>query len=814
MNILFRWNMRMLREDPLHAVFTIFNLVFSYMLLTSLKLFTQGGIKSDNTDGDGLVWYFAAFLSVVVIATTLLTMYNAFLTSIYERKRRYERLSAAGATIGQIRGSLFLEALIFNCVGALVGIALGLALVVAIKIANKIPEDQSLFYWLQQQDRTELLKKGMALLSEQIKLLLPRARSEIEKAFGGYSYVPTPQRGVYCLLPEFLSVLMVMIMAAGRHMPNRTKKRQETRRLFRADQLSLGGLLGRLFGAGGMINRWMDKRERKRRRLFLSVFAVGVATMAIAFNVSHLWMRGVFTDKNNLYLHTSGDNIRFEKQVDKYLNGAEFRRVAEEVQIYHCYLPRVYCRIGDDQIAQPTKDLLRRKSVRYQPFLYPVSGSDTNLVMPQLLFVQEGKFDLLRSEFGGEGDIGAVLLPGTGVKGNEFAWLDSDKGIQEWELCFYSDPEARYKIYDARTKKEAKSAENMSDEDKALSDKVQPKFSYTDVNHTNTRITDAVTFLKAVESKPTEKITVNVWQLPPEETKLFARERDREPFSALEWDINRALPTLVFPESAQRSFTAHLRDTNEGVRMSAQSREDNLQLFDSLRIALWRGSEGCVAEKPLGLGTRYLCGENRLPKDEPSYAVPFLHVFNYKTPKQIYADVYLRPGPFVDLEMICIFVIAVALILFALLTNIINAVHGHHILRQHDHAVLRSCGMSEKQMHKSILYEAIWYSVHSVIYGFAGYLLFFPVILAGLSFGTKYEHILWDTRLLAEWCSDPFANVQHVYGNLLYSVISKRVWPVFLAAAAIMLMLFLATNVVFLRRMREDALVELLKKDI
>ena len=110
MGILLRWNLRMIRKNPLHTLFTVLNLVFNYALLTWLKLFVRGKIVAHNTDGDALLWYLALILAIVIYLTSVLTMCNLFSVAIRERRHRYQLLFATGATRRQLRGALFLEA--------------------------------------------------------------------------------------------------------------------------------------------------------------------------------------------------------------------------------------------------------------------------------------------------------------------------------------------------------------------------------------------------------------------------------------------------------------------------------------------------------------------------------------------------------------------------------------------------------------------------------------------------------------------------------------------------------------------------------
>ena len=158
MNILYQWAFRTHRDNPLHTLFTVLDLAFSYTLLFCTAFVVGRSIRNHGTDGSGIMWYLSFCLTIVLIISSFLTMYNAFSVTIQERKRRYMLWSTCGTTIEQIRRGLFAEAFILDCAGLAAGIGLGslICLIVNSEFMDRVQiavdyqkiEPVGLYYWI------------------------------------------------------------------------------------------------------------------------------------------------------------------------------------------------------------------------------------------------------------------------------------------------------------------------------------------------------------------------------------------------------------------------------------------------------------------------------------------------------------------------------------------------------------------------------------------------------------------------------------------------------------------------------------------
>ena len=76
--ILYRWGLRLHRDNPLHTFITVLDLVFTYTLLYCTARIVQQSFRNHQTDGIGLMWYMSLALNGILIISSVLTMYNAF----------------------------------------------------------------------------------------------------------------------------------------------------------------------------------------------------------------------------------------------------------------------------------------------------------------------------------------------------------------------------------------------------------------------------------------------------------------------------------------------------------------------------------------------------------------------------------------------------------------------------------------------------------------------------------------------------------------------------------------------------------------
>ena len=797
MAILLRWCVRMLRENPLHTVFTVMNMVFNYAMLTGVKLVVRNRVCLDNTDGDGLLLYVSVVFASVIVLSSLLTMYNAFLVSIHERRHRYRMFSSAGATKRQIRGSLFVEALIINVIGAVLGIALGTAVFLLVMRVRNSPGDA-------------------ASVQDAVRLLLdfvPKNSPE----YAGSAFVPTPQRGLYFLLPEMFCVPTAMAMAAGKNLTvlssGKSRRSKRVRRVYsRATQA--------VFDAGGVVNRRMDKRDRAHSRVFLTAFLVSVVSVALMAHM--LLVSGAIARQDDfLTLRTSGSNPEMEDHLDRFLSGGALLSDAQAYSYYQCYTPRVYCTLQEDQLHRTVLEKLKKADARRQLYLYPVQAGQGlhYLAMPHFLFVRNAEFDRLLSRSGADERTDALLLPGRFDTGEAFAWTDTSWPAV-WNLQFYSS-ENLLMILDARTKS---AAQHQKDKPSTVS-KVQADYSSK----------NAQEFLNAAGRSAGSK-SVRVHSIAPPESG------DDAFWTMINTDtaLNHGVPILVFPERTVTDFAPFLADTNNGLHLMATPKpgDENGQVLQDALYRELHSSDGCVAEHFFGTGTRYKRLNPDAAEDETadealvnpfrdisSRTERFMQQFIYTAPEKIYADLYpiqdaQKPSllskwlaaPFSDIFRIAC-LIALALMLFTMFTNCTNIVFGHHMLRRREYAILQSCGMDERQMRGAVLYEAVWYSVRCMLHALALYLLFEPFILLALSYGMDYERLYSENLLVvSQWVQNPAVNVRNAILNTLYGAV--KLLALFPLAGLTVFILFIVINFIVRYRLREDALIILLKKDL
>lgn len=77
------------------------------------------------TNYNDMIIYLAAILMVIIMATSVSLIYNAFSISVSERTRQFGLLSSIGATKKQLRNSVFFEAGIISIIGIPIGLLCG-----------------------------------------------------------------------------------------------------------------------------------------------------------------------------------------------------------------------------------------------------------------------------------------------------------------------------------------------------------------------------------------------------------------------------------------------------------------------------------------------------------------------------------------------------------------------------------------------------------------------------------------------------------------------------------------------------------------
>lgn len=91
--------------------------------------------QSSNNKINKMIWGFVSFIGILVLITTIVTVYNSLNISILERKKAFSIMASIGATKGQIRKLVFREAMIMSVIAIPIGILCG---TVAPKLLFKI----------------------------------------------------------------------------------------------------------------------------------------------------------------------------------------------------------------------------------------------------------------------------------------------------------------------------------------------------------------------------------------------------------------------------------------------------------------------------------------------------------------------------------------------------------------------------------------------------------------------------------------------------------------------------------------------------
>lgn len=122
-------------NNRFHEVYDRIRLAYGYdgsQLSVNLSLLGLYGVRMGSKGESAAVAAAALILLAVILAGSVMLIYNAFAISVGERTRQFGLLSSVGATERQIRGSVLWEAGMVSLAGVLPGIVIGVGLVAAL----------------------------------------------------------------------------------------------------------------------------------------------------------------------------------------------------------------------------------------------------------------------------------------------------------------------------------------------------------------------------------------------------------------------------------------------------------------------------------------------------------------------------------------------------------------------------------------------------------------------------------------------------------------------------------------------------------
>jgi len=246
---------RLTDSDRLDVYFTVRNPAKIFHLGDKLKGISFSGIEyndellrfmgiSDNDTFNFILYNLGAILILLIMAGSVLLIYNSFSISVSERKRQFGLLSSVGATPKQLRHSVLFEATVLGAVGIPLGVLSG---ILGIGITLCFIDD--------------LLAKMLT------------------------TYVPVPLTLSVSVLSVVIAVVVAYItILISAWIPARRATRisaldairQTTDIKLTAKQVKTSGLARKMFGIEGDIALKNMKRNRKRYRstvlsLFMSI---------------------------------------------------------------------------------------------------------------------------------------------------------------------------------------------------------------------------------------------------------------------------------------------------------------------------------------------------------------------------------------------------------------------------------------------------------------------------------------------------------------------------------------------------------------
>ena len=782
--ILYRWGLRLHRDNPLHTFITVLDLVFTYTLLYCTARIVQQSFRNHQTDGIGLMWYMSLALNGILIVSSVLTMYNAFSVTIQERRRRYAKLSTYGATIEQIRRGLFASAFLMDCAGLLLGMALGELI---LRIVN-------LFIQLEDPEYPTLMVQHIQSI--------------------------TARGTVLSLVLEFLVVLGAMAIACRRnlarlHEPPVTLKpnvQYRDKRRWR--------ILGRMFRIGGRLSILLHKHDKKTRASFLPSLVMSIAALVILTNVfavlrsADLMSDPVGTDsgaqiRTGIYLRTLGRKASLDNAADAFFRDPQNLKLVHHVESYQFYIPGVYCILQTDQLSRQAKAAqasrlpawLQRTAVPI--YSIPDTQDGNQLLMPRFVFLKDSDFRAFAaSQDLQAGDGEGIWLSCVRDRGKSIPFLRGNWDHEPLQMHFYS-ADQRFGIGEEETK-------NVSEGKRREQQEQAPVVPCA----------DAQDFMTRVSGMQTKTVEV---QIAGVARKLDSgMEKDRQ---TLFWDLNRSAPTIVFSETSKPLFAPYLERAVAGNSYTTyiENRQEELVpvMTANLYSALLANKEeadgtvtkmdGYIAAHIFGEGTIYVAGDGvEIQPPRPNYEVPL---------RPIYADLHAGMSDWTERfredTLPIFFTVFILLTLFTLFTNIVNVVYANHILYQREYAMLESIGMDEQQNRSLILYEGARYTLYAIFYSMLCALVIYPLFSMALSRGMSYELLCGGEYKAspAGWTGYLFTDVLDALLKTGYACWNWIAILIFLLSGLAVFITFFLTNIVATRRMSKGDLVPILKQE-
>lgn len=309
-------------------------------------------IRRERGERDAVLVTIAAFLIGIVCVATIAVIFNSFNISVMERIKQFGIMRSIGTTPWQIRKIVFTEATILNLVSIPIGLASGF-------YATKI-----LFYLLTMGEFSSF--NNLIIITSNSILLV----SSLIAAVAVY---------LSALIPAISAGRVAPLDAIFFH------------RSLKKETKSKGGfLLGKVFGAEGLLAYKNIKRNRKR--LMITAFSISISVILfVVFSVFTFYTlrinENMFRYNADFELYTWGENLFTEDELKEILEVQGLKNV-EPLRIDY-----VTALIEPDKVSQflhDTEWVVEGSGRLYNNFIKGYNDSQLELLSRDL---REGTID-------------------------------------------------------------------------------------------------------------------------------------------------------------------------------------------------------------------------------------------------------------------------------------------------------------------------------------------------------------------------------------------------------------------------------------
>lgn len=460
MRLLYQWGVRLHRENPLHTLITVIDLVFTFSLIYSTSYIVNHSIWNHGTDGIGLMWYISILLMAVLVISSVLTMYNAFSVTIQERMRHYETLSTCGATVQKMRRGLYAEAVALGCVGLVLGISMGMVICSFLKLEDPV-------------------------LPDHLQKVSPRR--------------------IYGVAIEFLAVMGSMTLACRRHLNRLHQPRVSQKQTEQFNGMFRTSLLRHVFRLGGRLSVLLHRHDKKTRASFLPALVMSIVSLLILSGVfNNLSFAQLVPEGADMYLRTLGRKGAVETAAAQFFEDPQTLRLVRRVDSYQCYMPCAYCLLTDNQITPQ----VQRVQSDLNPFwmnqgrvhVYRSADRDAQLVVLNLVFLKNDDFRAFaHRQHVSAGMTDGIWLRDLTFRGKPIEWLTGAWEHETLEMRFYTS-DRRFEIGAKKQK--------TSSQERAEQKEITPCKNADD-------------YLAHVQDLPTDTLRVQIAGIAEEPETLF-----------------------------------------------------------------------------------------------------------------------------------------------------------------------------------------------------------------------------------------------------------------------------------------------------